>query len=117
MLAAVLMVACTVAGFAGGLGSSVLVFRQTRLPLIWPGIAMAVFGTFTSLGTVVFATLTGGLGEELLGTAWGPPIGVFAGCLIGSFTLNSFFGSLGLLAWATVRLAQGQTDEEGRPRP
>ena len=117
MLAAVVMLAGAVVGLVGGAFLSILVFRRTKLPIIGPAIAMAIFGNFTFLGTIMIATLTGALGEEVLGTAWGPPIGVFVGCLLGSFMLNSVFGSLGLLAWAAVRLAQGKTDEEGRPTP
>jgi hypothetical protein len=116
MLGAVVMVAGVIVGLACGVCLSVFVFRQTSVPILWPVIAMSAFAPFTLLGAIMIAYLTGGICEEALGTAWGPTIGVFAGCLIGSFILNSLFGSLGLLGWAVVRLAQGQTDEEGRPR-
>jgi hypothetical protein len=111
------MLACIPVGLAAGVGLSAIVFRQRRFPLSWPITGMAVLGGVTLFGSIMLAALTGGLGEEVFGTAWGPLIGVFVGCLLGSFVLNSLFGSLGVLAWAVVRMAQGQTNSEGRPRP
>jgi len=112
----IVMLAGVVAGFAGGVYLSLQVFRRVPIPIIWPVIGMVIFAMATFLGSLMIATLTGGLGEEIFGTRWGPVVGVFAGCFIGSFVLNSLFGSLGLLLGAVVLLTRGQTDDEGRPR-
>src|SRR4051794_38838030 len=113
MVAVVAMLGGVFVGLVGGVSLSVLVFRRSGLPILGPVIAMSVFAPLTLFGTVMIATVTGGLGEDLFGTARGPPVGVSLGCLGGSFVFNSFFGSLGLLGWAIVRLTQGQTDEAG----
>jgi hypothetical protein len=89
---------CLVAGPLVGYGLSLLLFRALRRrSLAWPALTMAILAPFAALPTLMFAYLTGGVGEELAGTAWGVPLGIFVGSALMTFAAGFLSGLVGLL--------------------
>jgi hypothetical protein len=96
---------CVVIACVGALALGSVVAWRSLCP--WKGaeLGMLVRGLVTILGSLMLGFLGGSWGEELLGTRFGVPSGVFAGCLIGALVFNSAMGAIGafftkLFRWA-----------------
>jgi hypothetical protein len=96
------------AGLLAGYALSLMLIRSgMRRPLKWPAIAMVISAPCAGFPAVMCATLTGGWAEEVLGTTWGVPLGIFVGSAAMTLAAGFISGSVGLLIAHLTRVTRG----------